>query len=170
MIAIAGRSSGRHLVRAGTLTLVLIGQVSPATSECPQPGTTRVAVPIFLPKGLGIKRVHFSHDRNENTDFYLDFQTRPNTVHESYRIALLQNRDQVDIVPRNPGIRTGKPDMEVAFSVMGGWHWGYPDRRFEIPRIDRVQQWDRIIDFNFTSCGDPFANTVVTVFFSSSLF
>ena len=166
---------GNFFVRSFFVALVLGGLLnvvsSPALSRCLGPGETWVWVPHLIPKGLGIKRIHFSHGRDENMSFFMSFVSLPATtsahyIYETGPNLYLQNRDQVDVVPSHPDLRNGRSDATVGYNVGGEWYWN--NGPMQISRIDHIQYTLRYVDNYFTSCTDPFPNTVVTVLFSNS--
>lgn len=91
------------------------------------------------PDGLGVKRIVFKHDRDENTVMNarigMSAQNGMPQVAEEIRDVLLRNRDLITYEVKSPALRTGRPGTRISVSIDGHFSGGEWPPRHEFKRL-----------------------------------
>jgi hypothetical protein len=144
-----------------------IGYSGLARADCLSSPAVRVAKSVNVPAGMGIKEIHLFHARDQNTFHTIMVCARgvPGAACENTQ-RLMQNREHFSFVPKSALIRTGAPGATVSYTLGVIWH--EHGRQLLVPRIDQTETPAAHHEYYFTSCGDPYAATILDVIYSNS--
>lgn len=135
--------------------LVFVGSVSLASAECGD-NSTPIGQIVRAPDGLGLRRIIFKHDRDENTVMNarvgMNAQDGSPPIVEEIRDVLLQNRDLIAYDVKNPILRNGRPGAHITIAIDGRFSGGEWPPRHDFKRLG-YKAYGTYFEFSFwTGC------------------
>lgn len=125
-----------------------------------------IVSPKPIQQGLGIKRIIFKHQQDENSWFRGAISSKPSGAYEGIADFFLEHRDQVIFVPTDADIVNGGQGVTVSYDLAGNWCWGNVPTDFARANISHEGTRD-VISY-YSNSGNQYENTLVTVVFSNS--